>query len=99
MISSTLGAPLGGTSCGGHHALDSGAVRLMTPPNFGSGAGSCFPSMVAVALGEPSVPVTCCARALAKQRNTTNDMTPTAIALIRLIIACLQKGWGKCRPG
>ena len=36
-------------------------LSLITPPNFGLGAGSCFPSMVVVALGEPGVPVTCCA--------------------------------------
>ena len=32
-------------------------VSLITPPNFGSGAGSCLPSMVVVAPGEPTVPV------------------------------------------
>ena len=30
---------------------------MITPPNFGSGAGICFPSIVVVALGEPGVPV------------------------------------------
>ena len=59
IISRTLGAPLGGTTVGGHHALDSVALSLMTPPNFGSGGGSCFPLMVVVALGEPGVPVAC----------------------------------------
>jgi hypothetical protein len=29
----------------------------MTPPNFGSGGGNCFPEMVVVALAEPSSPV------------------------------------------
>jgi hypothetical protein len=29
---------------------------LITPPNSGTGAGSCLPLMVVVALGEPSVP-------------------------------------------
>ena len=29
----------------------------MMPPNFGSGGGSCLPSMVVVALGEPRTPV------------------------------------------
>ena len=61
MISSTLGAPFGGTTRGGHQAFDSEAFSLITPPNFGSGGGSCFPPMVVVALGEPSSPVTCCA--------------------------------------
>jgi hypothetical protein len=36
---------------------------LITPPNFGSGGGSCLPLIVVVALGEPSTPVTCCADA------------------------------------
>ena len=63
MISSTLGAPFGGTTRGGHHGVDSEAFSLITPPNFGSGGGSCFPSIVVVAEGEPGTPVTCCAKA------------------------------------
>src|SRR6266852_5385993 len=61
MMSNTLGAPLGGTTVGGHHAFDSEAFSLITPPNSGSGGGSCFPLMVVVALAEPNSPVTCCA--------------------------------------
>src|SRR4029450_3643762 len=52
-----LGALLGGTTVGGHHGLESEAVSLITPPNFGSGGGSCFPSMGVVGPGEPSVPL------------------------------------------
>src|SRR6266446_10494836 len=63
MMSNTFGAPFGGTMRGGHHGLDSAAFSLITPPNFGSGGGSCLPLMVVVALGEPSSPVTCCANA------------------------------------
>src|SRR5277367_2778109 len=63
MMSSTLGAPLGGTMRGGHQGVESLALSLITPPNFGGGGGSCFPSMVVVALGAPNVPVTCCAAA------------------------------------
>src|SRR5271156_3682216 len=62
MISKTFGAPLGGTMRGGHHGVESVALCLITPPNFGGGGGICFPSMVVVALGEPGTPVTCCAR-------------------------------------
>src|SRR5438876_808026 len=69
-MSNTLGAPLGGTMRGGHHAFDSVAFSLITPPNFGSGAGSCFPLMVVVAPGEPSVPVTCWA-SIERTRATT----------------------------
>src|SRR4051794_4553368 len=56
MMSRTLGASLGGTTRGAHHAFDWEALSLMTPPNFGSGVGSCFPEMVVVAPGEPSTP-------------------------------------------
>ena len=62
MMSRTLGAPFGGTTRGAHHGFDCSASSLITPPNFGSGGGSCFPSIVVVALGEPGVPVICCAR-------------------------------------
>src|SRR5258705_9678747 len=61
MISSTLGAPLDGTTRGGNQVLESVASSLMTPPNGGGGGGSFLPSMVVVAPGEPSTPVTCCA--------------------------------------
>src|SRR6476619_1952461 len=61
MMSSTLGAPFGGTTRGAHQAFDSEAFSLITPPNFGSGDGSCLPSRVVVAPGEPGTPVTCCA--------------------------------------
>src|SRR6188768_166684 len=57
MMSSTLGAPLGGTMLGGQYGLESTALGLITPPNCGSGGGSCLPSRVVVALGEPIVPV------------------------------------------
>ena len=69
MISSTFGAPFGGTTRGAHQGFDCRAPSLMTPPNFGSGGGSCLPLMVVVALGEPGVPVICCA----------NDVTAVAL--------------------
>ena len=60
MISSTLGAPLGGTTRGGHQGVDCSALRSILPPNgSAAGGGSCLPSMVVVALGEPSSPVIC----------------------------------------
>ena len=58
MISSTLGAPFGGTTRGGHQGVDAVAASLITPPNLIGGGGSCFPSSVTVALGEPSTPST-----------------------------------------
>ena len=61
MMSSTLGAPFGGTTRGGHQDFDSEAFSPITPPNFEIGGGSCFPLIVVVAPGEPNSPVTCCA--------------------------------------
>jgi hypothetical protein len=60
-----LGAPLGGAMRGAHQTFDPSRVSLITPPNFGSGAGSWFPLTVVVALGWPNVPVTTCATAAA----------------------------------
>jgi hypothetical protein len=61
MMRSTLGALLGGTTRGAHQGFDCSASSLITPPNLGSGGGSCFPSIVVVAPGEPGAPVVCCA--------------------------------------
>ena len=41
MISRTLGAPLGGTTRGGHQGFDCAALPSILPPNFGGGGGSC----------------------------------------------------------
>src|ERR1017187_11008974 len=76
MMSSTLGAPLGGTTRGGHQVFESLALSLITPPNFGGGGGSCFPSMVVVALGEPNVPVACCAQAALPPKKLEMASTP-----------------------
>src|SRR5712692_9311176 len=72
IISSTLGAPFGGTTRGAHQAFDSEAFSLITPPNFGSGHGSCLPLSVVVAVGEPRTPVTCCAEADPRHEATAN---------------------------
>ena len=56
MMSSTLGAPSGGTTRGAHQAFDCRASSLITPPNFISGGGNCLPLMVMEAPGEPGVP-------------------------------------------
>src|SRR6476469_9312478 len=78
MITKTLGAPFGGTTRGGHHALDSVAFSLITPPNFGSGGGSCFPLIVVVALGEPNSPLTF--YALQHDESNTNAILEAAMA-------------------
>jgi hypothetical protein len=53
MMSRTLGAPLGGTTCGGHQALDWATLSPKTPPNFAGVGGSCVPLREADADGEP----------------------------------------------
>src|ERR1700755_437714 len=63
MMRRTLGAPFGGTTWAGQYGFDWLASRLISPPNFGGGGGRYFPSIVVVALGEPGVPVVCCAAA------------------------------------
>src|ERR1039458_309592 len=81
MMSSTLGAPFGGTTRGGHQGFDSAALCLITPPNCGGGGGICFPSMVVVPLGEPGSPVACCAAVGAADSRaiSTNAATPSAM--------------------
>ena len=59
MMSSTFGAPLGGTTRGGQYDFESFASSLITPPKGSGGGGSSFPSIVTVASGEPGVPVIC----------------------------------------
>ena len=73
MISSTLGAPLGGTTLGGQYGLESSASRLITPPNFAGGGGRYLPSIVSVALGEPGTPVICWAAAGPPARAVRTD--------------------------
>src|SRR5271165_3672905 len=69
MISSMLGAPLGGTTRGGQYGLESTALSLITPPNGIGGGGSCFPSSVTVALAEPGMPLICWAGTLLAASN------------------------------
>src|SRR5262245_28447924 len=61
MINRTFGAPLGGTTRAGQYGVDCAALRSILPSNFCGGGGSWLPSIVFFALGEPGVPVVCCA--------------------------------------
>src|ERR1700722_2548689 len=71
MMSRTLGAPLGGTTRGGHHGVESLALSLITPPNGNGGGGSCFPSRVTVELGDPGTPLICCAETVLEPKPAT----------------------------
>src|SRR5664279_5231176 len=57
MMSSTFGAPFGGTTRGAHHGVDWAAFRSILPSNLSGSGGICFPLMGAVAHGEPTGPV------------------------------------------
>src|SRR5215472_14529707 len=63
IISSTFGAPFGGTTRIGQYGVDCAALRSILPSNFCGGGGNWFPSIVVVALGDPGVPVICCGNA------------------------------------
>src|SRR6185437_11669553 len=95
--SSTFGALLGGTIRGGHQGVDSEAFSLITPPNFGSGGGSCFPSMVVVALGEPNSPVTCCAMQKEGRSARTTPQSAIAITCLTAVIRGLPFRLQFCR--
>src|ERR1039457_6979043 len=79
MMSRILGAPLGGTTRGGHQGVDSVAFSLITPPNAGSGAGSSFPLIVVVACSEPGTPVTYCADAICIEVTIIRDSNRLAV--------------------
>jgi hypothetical protein len=53
----------------------------MVPPNAGGAAGNDWPSIVDVALGDPGVPVTCCAIAGATLDNS--EHTPKSAVAAR----------------
>src|SRR5208337_2171487 len=100
MMSRTLGAPLGGTMVGGHQGFESVAFSLITPPNFGAGAGSWFPLMVVVALGDPNLPVTTCAAtgataSVAASKNAATSAT-TPIPVGFCVILCTPLIRSRC---
>src|SRR3974390_1419683 len=69
MIKSTFGAPFGGTTRIGQYGVDCAALRSILPWNGCGGGGNWLPSMVVVALGEPGVPLTCCAKVASEASN------------------------------
>ena len=77
MMSRMLGAPVGGTIRGAHQGVDFRAFRSISPPKGGAGGGSWSPGMEVVALGDPSLPVTCWAlvgRAVSEKRPAVNKI-------------------------
>jgi hypothetical protein len=77
---------LGGAMRGAHHDFDCAKFSLITPPNFGSGGGSCLPLIVVVASGEPGVPVVCWANDDAVVRaNAAHNAPPHCMRNLRFI--------------
>src|SRR5438552_17798288 len=98
MMRSTFGAPFGGTIRGGQYGFESVALSLITPPNGSGGAGSCFPSIVVVALGDPGSPVICCAEAEgAIAMTAAASIAPRKICFIVFISQSLMILY-PCRP-
>src|SRR5208283_1134122 len=95
MISNTFGAPLGGTTRGGHQGFESLALSLITPPNAGGVGGRWRPSMEMVALGLPGAPWITpsadaggaapwgCALALPARNEPPNALASAALAVDR----------------
>src|SRR5580700_1362491 len=84
MMRRMLGAPLGGTTRGGHQVLESCTLSVRSPPNGGGGAGIWFPLMVVVALASPNVPVTTCAEALPPAKQLRTASAPSASFRVEL---------------
>src|SRR5271156_2176098 len=95
MMSRTLGAPLGGTTRGGHQGVESLALSLMTPPNFGGGGGSCLPSSEVVELGEPGTPLNCCAAPLGAAMKRMATVTNVRVVFPVLFISVLLYQFGR----
>jgi hypothetical protein len=72
MMSSTFGAPFGGTTRGGHHGREFTALRLISPANFGTGEGRYLPSIIEVAAGEPGGAAGCSAGAFSPSAQASN---------------------------
>src|SRR5438046_5986908 len=91
MISSTLGAPLGGWIRAGQYGFDPTVVRSILPPNFCGGAGIWSPWIVIVALGEPGVPVTSWAATLrAMAASTAASATNINTRHVFIRFACIS---------
>src|ERR1044072_8143803 len=86
MMSNTLVAPLGGTTRGAHHGVDSEAFCFMTPPNFGLGPGTCFGSRVVVPPGEPEPPFDCWPNA---EKVLTTKIVINIDQAIEVLIECM----------
>ena len=77
---------------GSHDGFDCAASRSILPSNFAGGGGSCFPSMVVVALGDPGVPLTCCAipGPVAACALLVDDLFTEASFAMGILSACLR---------
>src|SRR5262245_4546354 len=99
MMRRTFGAPLGGTTDGGQYDLESLAFSLITPPNFGGGGGSCLPSIVVVALGDPGCAVfrsSCLVACCADTTSASPDANSATSRMVLLRISNSSRGKTSC---
>src|SRR5215468_7897304 len=86
MISSTLGAPLGGTMRADQYGFDVRASLVILPLKGWGGAGICAPSIVTCASGDPGAPpTTFCAAAGAAEKPHSNASVH-ASAVVRVVV-------------
>ena len=77
----------------------------ITPPNFGSGGGSCFPSIVVVAPGVPGTPVVTCAGTSADDSNSAQLASSKYLVAVPAccgtfsIDSLHQASWGSLHSG
>lgn len=72
MIRTARWAPYRRHDRGGHQAVHSEALCLITPPNFGFGRRTRLPLMVVVALAEPGTPMIRAPHANSMETETSN---------------------------
>src|SRR5271157_6040333 len=93
MISRMFGAPLGGTTRAGQYGVDCAVFRPIFPSNFCGGGGSCFPSMVVVAQGEPGGQFVCWAAPNCAKSAAVSATADFANALDLVCMSPLLRMW------
>src|SRR5438094_7780934 len=106
-MSSTLGAPLGGTTRGGHQGFDSAAVCLISPPKFGGTGGRALDVSDSVNAGDPGFagpawPLTGTCAKTATSTAAATPATTTERTILRFMIFTPSYAWrsasGAARP-
>src|SRR5262245_55869348 len=95
-MTSTFGAPLGGTIRGGQYGMESSARFSIRPPNGAGGVGSDLPLIVVVALGAPGTPGVCWALAAVRPRTISTTRAMSNVLVFIITFSMLQAfSWRK----